>query len=96
MKINSINYNSFKGLIKFNNKAINPQYVLSVVPHKNNDMFEKTFIIELANGEKYSYTDHRPNGEVPEFTDIVSKNMKSNKTYNIDANLKKIEKKIIK
>ena len=92
MRINSVNNNSFKGLIKFNNKSINPKYVLSITPKKDNDMFEKTFVFEMANGKKYFYTESKPNGVVQEFTDIVSKNMYNNKTYTIDADLKEITK----
>ena len=59
---------------------------------KDNDTFEKTFFIELANGKKYFYTESRPNGEVPDFVDIVSKNLNSNKTYKIDTELKRAVK----
>ena len=47
----------------------------------------------MTDGKKYEYTSRKPNGKVPDFTDLVSKYMHNNKTCKIDADLKPLTDK---
>lgn len=93
MRVNQTNNTSFKGLIKFNNVAINPKDVSIVLPNKFNNRFNKTFYIKMSDGKKFYYSTTIPNGKVADFSDLVSKYMNNNKTCNINADLKPLTDK---
>ena len=85
MRINSINNNSFKGLVKFNNKTINPNQIVSIeqTDSKNYPNINKSFKIyyfTMSNGEKYTYSALTTPGKWSQkFEEVVNRTMGDSK-----------------
>lgn len=99
MKINPIvSGNTFLGLIKFKNKTINPNYIISIENsvQQNHPRYDKKLITNtflLANGEKYMFkkvvASHGPRDE---FERQVLTGMHSSSIVQIGENLEQVSK----